>query len=294
MNFDVCVIGHITTDFIQIDGSITTEIPGGTAYYTSMALKSLSLDVAVITKMSRDHRACLLAELEEVGIRVFCEESQQTTVFENIYSREELDTRVQRIRSVASPFSSENLAGISASFFHVGPLTNTDISPDFLREVASKNRPISLDVQGLLREVTQDRVRSVEWEEKAKGLAHVNILKADETEAKILTGEDDLEKAAIRLSNLGPGEVIITSGSKGSLIYAQHEFHRVPAFQVTELVDMTGCGDTYMAGYIHERMKSDNVEKAGKFAAYLASQKLERFGALRPNKVDGFTPVTEL
>jgi len=294
MKFDACVIGHITTDFIRIDGKIKSEIPGGTAYYTSMALKSLGLNVAVITRVSKERQSSLAGELERAGIRVFCKESEQTTVFENIYSRQDRDPRAQKVKSVASPFLPQDLAGMSASIFHVGPLTNVDVSPDFLREVALKGHPISLDVQGMLREITRSEVRAVNWQEKEKGLGYVNILKADEEEARILTGEEDLEKAALRLSDFGPEEVIITSGNRGSLILAHREFYTIPAFQVTEIVDTTGCGDTFMAGYIHERLKSHSFSRAGRLAAHCASLKLERFGALRPSDVTSSIQGREL
>ena len=116
MTFDVCVIGHVTTDFLEIDGKTKTAMPGGTAFYTSMALRSLGLNVAVITRLSDEDRAMLLGGLETAGIQVFAGESRQTTVFDNIYSRDNVDSPFQRVRSVASPFSFEDLAGRVAAY----------------------------------------------------------------------------------------------------------------------------------------------------------------------------------
>lgn len=279
--FDTCVIGPITRDIIQVNDRVEREMPGGTAYYTSMALRSLGLRVAAVTRASREDQNSLLHELEETGIGVFCRESEQTTVFENIYTEGNPDSRVQRVRSVASPFSPVDLAGISCAIFHVGPLTNTDVSSDLLQEVSSRGDLVSLDVQGLLRKVTHGEVREADWQEKEQGLAYVNILKADEREAAILSGEDDMEKAALKLSGLGPREVIITSGSRGSLILADGKFYRIPAFHARTIIDPTGCGDTFVAGYVYQRLRSSDFSKAGRFAASLASLKLGRFGAIR-------------
>ena len=124
MTFDLCVIGHVTTDFVEVDGKTQGAMPGGTAYYTSMALRSLGLHVAVITRLSDHDRALLLAGFETAGIRVFVGASRQTTVFENVYARDNMDSRFQRVRSVASPFSCDDLNGRSASIFHIGPLTS--------------------------------------------------------------------------------------------------------------------------------------------------------------------------
>lgn len=285
MTFDVCVIGHITTDFLHIDGTTETAMPGGTAYYTSMALRSLGLNVAVITRLAWQDRSALLGSLETTGIRVFATASTQTTVFENRYSRDNVDERTQRVRSVAPPFSSQDLAGRSASIFHIGPLTNVDVTPDLLEAAAARGSLISLDVQGCLRDVTDGAVRLIDWAEKERGLAFVDILKANEEEARILTGETHVDKAAIRLAEIGPKEVVITQGSKGSMVLCRHDFFHIPAFPVRQVLDPTGCGDTFMAGYLHERLRSRDIMRAGRFAAYLASLKLERFGALQKNDV---------
>lgn len=281
MVFDVCVVGHITREIIRIDGTVERQMPGGTAYYTSMASRRAGLKVAALTKVSREDRERLLGELRRAGVTVFSKPSAQTTLFENIYTRENLDARVQRVRSVAAPFSPSDLEGISATIFHVGPLTSLEISPDVLEAVSLRGDLVSLDIQGLLRRVTEGEIREEDWLDKERGLAYVDILKADDREAAVLSGEDDVETAALRLSRLGPKEVIITLGSKGSLIFAKGEFHHIPAFPPKEVIDPTGCGDTYMGGYISQRIRSKDVTKAGKFAASVASMKLEKFGPLR-------------
>jgi sugar/nucleoside kinase (ribokinase family) len=281
MVFDVCVVGHITQEIIRIAGRAEREMPGGTAYYTSLALRKAGLKVAVLTKASIGDRERLLHELRRAGVTVFWKPSAQTTLFENIYAREDLGARVQRVRSVAAPFSPSDLEGISATIFHVGPLTNLEISPDVLEAVSLRGNLVSLDIQGLLRRVTEGDVREEDWLDKERGLAYVDILKADDREAAVLSGEDDVETAALRLSRLGPTEVIITLGSKGSVIFAKGKFHHIPAFPPREVIDPTGCGDTYMGGYISQRVASNDIIQAGRFAASLASMKLEKFGPLR-------------
>jgi len=278
--FDTCVIGHITKEIIRIKDKVEREMPGGTAYYSSMALRGVGLKVAVITKMSREDRDSLLYELEKTGIIVFCRKSKETTVFQNIYSGRKLHVRVQRVKAVSSPFSPSDLGEVSAKVFHIGPLTSRDVSPDLLKAVSTRGGLVSLDIQGLLREIEDSEVRIQDWREKKEGLAYVDILKTDEEEAAILSGEDNMKKAALTLSRLGPKEIIITSGSRGSLIFARGEFHKIPAFPPKKIIDPTGCGDTYMGGYIFRRLRSNDFSQAGRFAATLASLKIERFGAL--------------
>lgn len=277
--FDICVIGHVTKDVIKANGEIQREMPGGTAYYTSMALRSLGLDVAVITKVASEDHDHVLNPLKRAGIVVYCQESERTTSFENIYVRENPDVRTQRVTAIAPPFSPSDMPSISTAICHVGPLTSADVSLELLKALSPRANLISLDVQGLLRRVTNGEVRETDWKDKAEGLGYVDILKANEHEARVLSGEDDVEKAAVGLSSFGPKEIIITRGSRGSIILADGSVYRIPSVPPRRVVDPTGCGDTYIAGYLYQRITSRDIATAGRFGALIATAKLERFGA---------------
>jgi len=270
---DVCVIGHITKDIIRI-GNIRKELTGGSAYYVSMALKSLGVKPFVITKLHKNDEY-LLEDLKRNDIPFLLKESESTTIFENIY---EGDFRIQRVMSIASPFTIEDLTDVTPKIFYVGSLTRSDIPVDIL-VFLKKRAPVVLEVQGFLRKIYGNNVKIEDWEEK-EVLSYVDILHADELEAKILSGERDIKNAAKKLSQFGPKEVVITLGKKGSLIYAKGEFYSIPAV-ITNVVDPTGCGDTYMAGYICKRLTSEDFNEIGNFASKVASLKLERFGPLR-------------
>ncbi|MDY6936083.1 MAG: PfkB family carbohydrate kinase [Cyanobacteriota bacterium] len=283
--WDVCIIGHVTKDIIRVDGKIEKAIPGGTAYYTSIALASLGLKVAVITKTARSDRQELLAELKSRGITVFWQPSSETSLFEAIYYRENLDVRTQKVWAIADPFSADDLVDIDAKVFHVGPLTDRDLTPGFLSAIANGKHLLSLDAQGLIREITAEgTVCNVNWSEKKRELPSIDILKVDDREAQILTGETDIDRAAIQLSDWGVKETIVTFGSRGSLIYTHGKFYRIRAFAPQQAIDATGCGDTYIAGYLHQRLQGEDFDmdfdKAGQFAARVATRKLEKFGPL--------------
>jgi sugar/nucleoside kinase (ribokinase family) len=279
-NFDVCVIGHVTKDFIRTGRTIKAT-PGGTAYYTSMGLKRFGLRVAVVTRVAEDDEDFLLHDLRGEKIAVFCEKSNSSSAFENTYRGQNLDTRFQQISSIGTPFSPEDVEAISATLFHVGPLTIRDISIDFLKQLASRPSIVSLDVQGMLRPARVGEVREEDWPDKEEGLAYVDILKADEKEALILSGQKASDRAAAALASLGPQEVIVTMGSRGSLIYAEHTLHSVPCFIPKKTGYPTGCGDTYMAGYLYQRLKGSAPDLAGRFAAATATLKMEGPGPFR-------------
>ncbi len=276
--FDVCIIGHVTRDIIRLSSRDSNEMPGGVSYYAGMALQSLGLETAVISKAAKKDADEIMAKLERIGVRTYCSATEATTVFENDYSSDEIKIRKQRVRSVAHAFDSSDLGRLRARIFHLGPLTNGEMSVGFLKAVSQRAGRVFLDVQGFVRRIEHGEICLVDWRDKRKGLVHVDFLKANLPEARILSGEEDPERAARALADLGPTEVVVTLGGEGSLLLAAGSAYRIPAFRPWAIVDPTGCGDSYSAGYIYCRLQSDDVEAAGRFGAALATLKLQCHG----------------
>lgn len=279
--FDICVVGHITQDIIVREGSPTRCQPGGVAYYAGVAFAALGLNTAVVTRLAIDDTRPLLAELQTAGAHIICSTSDATTTFENIYLNNSFDTRRQRLRAVAAPFRPSDVGDLEASLFHLGPLTHGDMSVEFLHAVTARSEKVALDVQGLVRSVADQSVVLEDWREKASGLACIDILKANQCEAKILTGEEDPELAVQKLAGYGVEEIVVTLSSSGSLLFANGRTHSIPAYPPRQVTDATGCGDTYFAGYLSQRLQSREPVQAARFAAALATLKLERAGAFR-------------
>ena len=91
-------------------------------------------------------------------------------------------------------------------------------------------------------------------------------------------GEKDLHRAARLIHSWGVREVLITLGSFGSVIYAGDKFYEIPGFPPRRIVDATGCGDTYAAGYLYARSQGASYEEAGRLAAAMCTLKLEHTG----------------
>lgn len=273
---DVWVVGHVTLDRIATtDGR--TERAGGTSTYFSLALARLGGDVAVLTRMALEDQEALLAEEREAGIEVRCAPSPKTTEFENRYLASNRDRRVQRVGAVALPFAPEDLHALEARLFHLGPLTQDDMSVEFIEAAADRGR-VSLDVQGLVRRIDRGGVEPCEWPEHERGLARVSIVKADEDEARMLTGESDPERSARKIADWGPDEVLVTRAGNGSVVCHRGEVHHVPAVSTPHPVDPTGCGDTFMAGYVSARLGGADVATAAHFGSAAAALKLRHVG----------------
>ncbi|MES2647898.1 MAG: PfkB family carbohydrate kinase [Bacteroidota bacterium] len=272
--YDICTIGHITNDKVVTHNSVK-YMPGGTAFYFSKALQYFDLNNILVTAVGTTEQSAVKL-LQSEGLLITALSSRHTVFFENIYPKNQ-DYREQNVLETADPFSIATMPGIAAKIYHLGPLLAHDIPVDLLKMLASRGL-VSLDVQGYLRNVKNKKVIFSDWIEKKQALPYVTFLKANDFEMELLTGTKDVEESAIQLAAYGIKEVIITLGSKGSIIYANETFHKIPAFTPASVVDATGCGDTYMAGYLYQKSRGASVDVAGTFGAAMATLKIQSSG----------------
>lgn len=252
-------------------------MPGGTSYYFSHGIRHLkdTRNYKLITALApSEYKA--VEDLRAKGIQVEVLPSRKTVYFENIYG-ENQDDRKQRVLAKADPFTVEELKDEEAKFFHLGSLLSDDFSLDVVKLLSGKGK-LAVDAQGYLREVRGEQVYPTDWKDKREALKYIDILKVNEHEAEVLTGFKDFKQAALQLAEWGVKEVLLTLGSLGSIIYAEGTFYKIPAYPAKNIVDATGCGDTYSMGYLYMRNKGASYEEAGCFAAALSTIKLEKSG----------------
>lgn len=281
---DICCIGHITLDKI-VTPKQTIYMPGGTSYYYSHGMSHLKdfKHYKLVTSLAESEMKAV-EDIRAKGIEVQVIPSRKTVYFENVYG-ENQNNRTQRVLAKADPFTVEGLKDVEANIFHLGSLLSDDFSLEVIKYLSTKGR-LSVDAQGYLREVRGEKVYAVDWEDKIEALKYIDILKVNEHEMEVLTGYSVPELAALKLAEWGVKEVLITLGSLGSLIYAENKFHHIPAYPPKEIVDATGCGDTYMAGYLYMRNKGASYEEAGCFAAAMSTLKLEHSGPFSGSEED--------
>lgn len=274
MPVDLCCVGHITLDYV-ITPEDSVTMPGGTAFYFSRAVQNMNLNYALVTSLAESE--IRFAEgLRKHGIDVTVFPSVHTVIFENKYAQD-FNHRTQRVLATADPFAVENLRSLRAKVFHLGPLLAADFSAEAM-QVLSERGQLSLDVQGFLRRVEGEKVVAIDWKEKKELLPLFQFVKVNEEEMHVLTGESDAHNGARMLSAWGAKEVIVTLGSKGSVVYDGEKFYTIPAYLPNSIHDATGCGDTYMAGYLYQRIKGSDIQQAGEFAAAMASIKIAASG----------------
>ena len=273
---DICCIGHITKDKI-ITPRHTVYMAGGTSFYFSYAFSHLPQNVSfqLVTKLGESEMQSV-EDMRQAGIDVQVYPSRHTVYFENKYGENQND-RTQRVLERADPFTIDEMQEVNAGVYHLGSLLSDDFSADVVKYLSTKGR-ISIDAQGYLREVRGEKVYPIDWAEKREILAHTDIIKVNEHEMEVITGFNDPRAAALRLAEWGVKEVCVTLGSEGSIILADGKFYDIPAYEPKEIVDATGCGDTYSAGYLWCRAQGMGFEESGKFAAAMCTLKLEHSG----------------
>lgn len=272
--YDICCIGHITLDRV-VTSTTEKHMAGGTSFYFSNALRHMGMRYVLVTSIATSEMS-FVDDLRANAIEVVVFPSASTVYFENIYSAN-LDHRTQRVLQEADPFNSGQLDDIQAKIFHLGPLLANDIPLELIKSLSQRSK-VSLDVQGYLREVSGQRVCAVDWPEKKEALQYVHTVKADETELEVLTGVKGIHEGARILTAWGVKEIVVTRASLGSVVYADGIFYDIPAFKPLAEIDATGCGDTYMAGYLIKRVSGAGIQESGEFGAAMASLKLQSSG----------------
>lgn len=273
---DICSIGHITRDKI-ITPQSTISMAGGTSYYMSHGISHLPQKISyqLVTKVGQGQMG-EVEKLRQAGIETICYPSRHTVYFENKYG-EDSNNRTQRVLAKADPFTIEEMRPLEARIFHLGSLLADDFSPEVVKYLATKGL-VSIDVQGYLREVVGEDVRAIAWKDQEEILSATSILKLNEHEMEVITNSTDPRTVAQMLAAQGVKEVVITLGSYGSLIYADRHFYEIPAYKPRQVVDATGCGDTYSTGYLYCRLQGMGYAEAGRFAAAMCTLKLEHNG----------------
>ena len=272
---NLCCIGHITLDKI-VTPKRTLHMPGGTSFYFAHGMSKLDTsDFLLVTALAVSEMDAV-EEIRRKGIDVKVLPSTHSVYFENTYG-ENQNNRTQRVLAKADPFTVEGLQDVDARIYHLGSLLADDFSLDVIKYLSTKGM-LSVDAQGYLREVRGENVFAVDWPEKKEALKYIHILKANEAEMEVLTGCSEPHEAALLIADWGVKEVLLTLGDKGSLIYAQGEFHEIPAYPALQITDATGCGDTYMVGYLYMRDKGASYREAGCFAAAMCTIKLQSHG----------------
>jgi sugar/nucleoside kinase (ribokinase family) len=281
IDVDVMMVGHFAKDRLVVDGHGEVASGGG-VYYGSIALRTLGLSVAVVTRLHPDDYP-RLDELRQEGVQVFAAPAAETSGIANFYDSADMERRICRPLGFAGRFSRNEMPDLSARIYAVVPIIAGEVDLALLESLAGTvtagaRRSLALDVQGFVRVREGDDLVFRPWPELEKGLSLVTYLKVDRAEAELLTGQTDLGLAARRLAAYGPREIIITQSS-GVMVLVDDRILQAP-FAPRSLDGRTGRGDTCFATYLGKRLTAP-PEEAVRLAAAVTTLKQEKPGPWR-------------
>ena len=260
----------------------TQHIVGGAVVFSSASAHALGHNVAAVTKMNEKDRERLKSfTLPEENI--FCLDAENSSVMVNVYHTPDKERRTSKCLSVGDPFTAAELPPLDVEIYHLAGLVYGDFNADMIKTL-SKNAPVALDVQAMLRHVAPDGSMYFEdWAEKKECLPYITYLKTDAAEAEIMTGCADRKQAALKLWSWGAREILITHNSE-VLVYDGKEFYSCP-IKARNLSGRTGRGDTTFAAYINERL-TKSIPDALLTATATVSLKMETVGPFRGTRED--------
>ncbi len=282
--FDIAFVGHMCYDEITPYRGTTTVAPGSAVLCGAVAAARIGEKVAVVTRMARKDEG-ILKPFDDLGISTFAVEVPETTFAVVIHPSENVDDRILRIKRSAGAFVLADMPAIAARRVHLAGISDQEFTLDFIRGLRDSGYVLSADMQSFVRQVDPDthdiRFRDVPLKREIVSL--LSAAKLDVVEAKVLTGTDDLEAAAVEIEGWGCPEVVVTRAD-GVLARVRGKTY-FEKFTNRSAVGRTGRGDTTFAAYLARRRDYD-VPESLKFAAALVSIKMEKAGPFQGTLAD--------
>ena len=270
---DLVVLGHVAIDHVIFPDKREIILPGGaaTAVATSAALSGAK--VGLVTKVGKDFPKEWLNRLSEIldikGVHIL--EGNTIHIYMIYHEDGSVDAPVDM--GVAQKMGETEIPEeyLNAKIFHISP-----IPPEEQLKVINrlKGKRISLDFNPTYMEdykTKKDLMKEI--------ISRTEIIFPNEREARTITGEKDLKKAAKTLYEWGANLTIITLGEKGALLYNGEKFMEFEALPINEIVDPTGAGDAFAGGFLAHYAKEKPIEKCIKQGLLRAGEVLKKKGS---------------
>ena len=262
----VAVVGNLSRD--RVDGG--SPRPGGCAFFAVEALRRVGRAGQIATRHAHADDAIFVPALAAVEQPVTLLPAETTSGFALDYVGEEREMTVTEIGSVWQPADAAALEP-SVEWVHVAPLLRSDFPAETLAELAN-GRQVSFDGQGLVR-VPELGPLVFDADYDPAMLANITVLKLAEDEARVIAAPVAFDRNTA--FGLGVPEVLLTLGSRGSVVYADGIETAVPAARPVLGVQTTGAGDVFMVSYIVARSDGADPVTAATSASRIVAEMLE-------------------
>ncbi len=257
----LALVGNLSFD--RIDGGPLR--PGGGPLHAGRAFRALHVRGTIIARCGAEDQPRFRRAFARLGLPVELRPGRPTTTFAFTYDGDVRTGRVECIGDQWAPHDFDDLP--RPAWVHLAPLLRGDFPANAIA-AAARGRFVSLDAQGLTRVRERGDLRLERDPKTPDLLRHVSILKLAEEEAEALVGSLDTDA----LAALGPREVVVTFGSRGSRVIADGRAIDVRAHHVH--ADPTGSGDAFAAAYLASRVAGHAPAAAARRATALVGAML--------------------
>lgn len=281
------IVGTVAFDAIETPFGKTDKILGGAATFIALAAAQFEADAAIVSVVGEDFPQEYLDLFVEKkvnidGIEII--EGGKTFFWKGKY-RNDLNTRDTLLTelNVLADFNPVVPDAYRDSDVVMLGNLHPDIQMSVIRQMKERPKLLVLDTMNFWMNNTLEALKLV--------IAEVDVITINDEEARQLTGEYSLVKAAATIQQMGPDYVVIKKGEHGALLFHRQEVFFAPALPLEEVFDPTGAGDTFaggFTGYLAETGNTsfNNLKNAVIQGSNLASFCVERFG---PERMTGLT-----
>ncbi|HKJ48900.1 MAG TPA: PfkB family carbohydrate kinase [Christiangramia sp.] len=281
------IVGTVAFDAIETPFGKTDKILGGAATYIGLSASNFDVKSAVVSVVGDDFPKEYLDLLTRNNINIEGLEVVKggKTFFwsgkyhNDLNSRDTLDTQLNVLADFnpVVPESHKDSEYVMLGNLH--PLVQLSV----LDQVKDP-KLVVLDTMNFWMDNTLDDLMKV--------IARVDVITINDEEARQLSGEYSLVKAARKIEEMGPKYVVIKKGEHGALLFHKDQVFFAPALPLEEVFDPTGAGDTFAGGFIGYLARTgdisfENMKSAIIYGSNLASFCVEKFGTERMQTLTG-------
>jgi sugar/nucleoside kinase (ribokinase family) len=280
------VVGSVAFDAIETPFGKTDKILGGAATYISLTSSILNVESGIVSVVGGDFPQKDLDMLSNRGINIEGLEivKDGKTFFwsgkyhNDLNSRDTLVTEVNVLENFEPkiPESMQDAEILLLGNLHPG------VQLSVLEKMTSRPKLVILDTMNFWMDTA--------WDLLVKIIGKTDVITINDEEARQLTGEYSLVKAAKKIHKMGPQFVIIKKGEHGALLFGDDKIFAIPALPLEEVFDPTGAGDTFAGGFAAYLAKKENfsfntMKSALIVGSAMASFAVEKFGTDRLQEV---------
>ncbi|MGW9684411.1 PfkB family carbohydrate kinase [Flagellimonas sp. 2504JD1-5] len=276
------IVGTVAFDDIETPFGKSDKILGGAATFIGLAASRYNLESAVVSVVGDDLPQEYIDLLKERNIDVSGIEivkGGKTFYWKGKYHNDlnSRDTLVTELNTLGdfNPIVPDSFK--DAEVVMLGNL-HPNIQMSVIDQMEERPKLIILDTMNFWMNNT--------WDELMKVIEHIDVITINDEEARQMTNEYSLVRAAAKIQEMGPKYVVIKKGEHGALLFHKDQVFFAPALPLEEVFDPTGAGDTFaggFAGYLAEtkNISFESMKNAIIHGSNLASFCVEKFGTER-------------